>query len=386
MKEFEGIEVVIAGDTVPTKSNEILFKNGAIDELFGSECIELFQKADLRVINLETPLLSVDNPVDKFGPSLRANPDTIHALKKLGVNLVSMANNHIRDQGDEGIKCTIQTLEHEGMNYIGAGENIEAARIPFFISKGNVTVGFYSVCETEFSYATESRSGANSLDIFTTCSDIMLAKKKCDHLVVLFHGGREEYRYPTPQEQHLARKMVDAGADVVLAQHSHCIGSSECYHGKYILYGQGNFIFDLCDDDNWKTGLIVRLLFGKKSIDIDCKPIQKIDNKVIVASKEEAKNIISEIKQRSKLCDSEDNVSSLYRDLIREDRWNCLYMFGGKLTANKLFRWLDKVTKHKLIMKLYNKHILLAMLNTVQCETHREKLIESLESVIEKRL
>ena len=384
MKTCDSIEVIIAGDTVPTESNKALFKNGNIEELFGSECIKLFEGADLGVINLETPLAPVDSPIDKYGPLLRADPDTITAIKKLGINLVSLANNHIRDQGDTGVKQTIQILKQEELNYIGAGENIATARKPFYFKKGNLALGIYAVCETEFSYASTNRPGANSLDMFESFRDIKDAKQKCDYLVVLFHGGKEEYRYPTPQEQRFARAMIDAGADVILAQHSHCIGVSEQYHSKFILYGQGNFIFDLCNDENWQTGLIVRLVFQKDDIYIEYIPVRKMGNKIRIATKLDANTILADMENRSSNCEDDGKVADLYRNVLDGDCWDILYMMGGRATSNKYFRWLDSMMKHKLILRLYNKRILLALLNTVQCETHREGLIDSITAIIKK--
>ena len=69
-------------------------------------------------------------------------------------------------------------------------------------------------------------------------------KDQCDYVIVLYHGGKEHYRYPSPYLQRVARKMVEKGADLVVCQHSHCIGCYEKYKDSMIIYDQGNFIFE----------------------------------------------------------------------------------------------------------------------------------------------
>lgn len=84
---------------------------------------------------------------------------------------------------------------------------------------------------------------------------------------MLYHGGREFYRYPSPGLQHRFRRMADKGADLVVAQHTHCVGCCEKYNNSTLVYGQGNFIFDYGDDEYWNTGLL---------IEVDCNVVSYI--------------------------------------------------------------------------------------------------------------
>lgn len=383
MRNDKDVSVLIAGDTVPTDSNSILFTEGDITSLFGDECVSLFHNADLSVINLETPLVSKLRPIKKFGPILSAEVNTVQAIKNLGVGLVSLANNHIKDQGVQGIEETISVLENAGIDWIGVGENKRQASQAYFFKKNNLVIGFYSVCENEFSNASKKESGANALDICITLSDIYEAKQKCNYLIVLYHGGKEEFRFQTPFEQNVCRKMIDMGADVVLAQHSHCIGTIEQYENKYILYGQGNFIFDLCNDENWKTGLLVELNFKVNAMTLELIPIVKRDNTVRIADNKTKEIILSDLKKRSESNNSESNVMSTYRLSINESLFDYIYPLGGRLTSNRYFRWLDKKTNHKLLKTIYSEQVLLAILNSIRCETHREELSTSINIMLE---
>ena len=96
------------------------------------------------------------------------------------------------------------------------------------------------MCEHEYSYALKDRMGTNPYSPFDTMRDIKKAKENADYVVVIYHGGKEISRYPSPRLLEHCREMVLSGASVVLTQHSHCIGCYEEYEGGHILYGQGN--------------------------------------------------------------------------------------------------------------------------------------------------
>ena len=124
----------------------------------------------------------------------------------------------------------------------------------------NKTISLIAVCEHEYSYALPDRIGANPYDPYDTMEDIRMVRKSSDYVIVIYHGGKEHCRYPSPRLRKLCRAMVQNGADVILCQHSHCIGCYEKYEGSHILYGQGNFHF-VTDSpyEGWYSGLIVVL-------------------------------------------------------------------------------------------------------------------------------
>ena len=83
---------------------------------------------------------------------------------------------------------------------------------------------------------------------------------------------KEHYRYPSPYLQKVCRKMVEKGANLVVCQHSHCIGSYETYNNSTIVYGQGNFIFNKHDNEYWNSSLLIKLRF-EKGIKVEYIPI-----------------------------------------------------------------------------------------------------------------
>ena len=131
---------------------------------------------------------------------------------------------------------TINCLTENKIGYGGVGRNLQEASKPYFFERKGIKVGIYCCAEHEFSIATESTYGANPFDPLESLDHIIDMKKKCDVIIVLYHGGKEYYRYPSPDLQRICRKMVDKGADLVVCQHSHCIGCEEEWNNGVILY------------------------------------------------------------------------------------------------------------------------------------------------------
>ena len=237
------MEILIGADLVPTISNATLFERGDAKTLVGEDLLKTLQAADYRIFNLEVPLTDTTMPLDKNGPAMIASTQTAHGYKALGVDLLTLANNHILDQNVQGLESTIRMLQENGISFLGAGKNLQEAAKPYIIENGGRRIGVYACAEHEFSIAAEGKSGANPFDPLESPDHVAALKAQCDYVIVLYHGGKEHYRYPSPGLQKICRKLVQKGADLVVCQHSHCIGCEEKYMNGTIVYGQGNFHF-----------------------------------------------------------------------------------------------------------------------------------------------
>jgi len=369
------LKILIAGDTVPTESNKKLFVDGDIKKIFGDGIISVFNDSDFRILNLETPLTNLETPIKKLGPNLLAQKETINGIKLLNPTLLSLANNHIMDQGTEGYHSTLNCLEKNKINFIGIGENLNDIKKFKILEKNNLRIGIYSFTENEFTVATKTQPGANPLDLFNTFDHIKDLKKDCDHVIVLYHGGKEHYRYPTPFQMKVSRKLVESGADVVICQHSHAIGCYERYQNSSIVYGQGNFIFDYTNSSVWLTGLLIEIEFlSKYQHNLRFIPIEKRGNLVRLAEKESSINIISEFNKRSDEIKNESFVEEKFSELVSSKLVSDYYLFS--LTGlGKWFARIDRfLFKGKLIDKWYSETAYLKILNYIECETHLETL------------
>lgn len=104
------MRIIIGADLVPTESNYELFNNADVDALIGSDLNNVLSEADYRIFNLEVPLTNVEAPIAKCGPNLISPPSTIEGIKSIGVDFLTLANNHILDQGEQGLYSTIDIL------------------------------------------------------------------------------------------------------------------------------------------------------------------------------------------------------------------------------------------------------------------------------------
>lgn len=292
--------LTIAGDTVPKPENMDLFIEGNAQKLYG-DLPSKIADSDYVIVNLECALTNEEAVIKKYGPGLKADPLAVNGLLALGVTHVCTANNHIYDFGHKGLVDTWETLDQAGIVQVGTGKDLAEARKILYLEKNDVKAAIVNVCEHEFSYAAEHQEGANPYDPYDTMDDIREAKQNADHVIVVYHGGKEHCRYPSPRLRKLCLAMVNAGASTVLCQHSHCIGCVEDYCGAHIVYGQGNFHFTHgYDSEAWNTGMVIKLTLGADSCKIDFIPTVIEDALLRPATEEEGARLLSEMVERSR--------------------------------------------------------------------------------------
>lgn len=374
------MNILIGADLVPTESNAILFESGDAKELLGTELLDLLKSADYRIFNLEVPLTDKEQPILKCGPNLIASTKCIAGYQAMGVDLLTLANNHILDQGQEGLESTIRVLNQGKIAYTGVGNTPDDAKEPFIIERGAKKIGVYACAEHEFSIVTNHSAGANPIDWLDSPDHVAALKAICDYVIVLYHGGKEHYRYPSPNLQKVCHKLVEKGADLVICQHSHCIGCEEKYHDGTIVYGQGNFLFDDSDSEFWKTSLLIAL---DDSFKVSYIPLVKYNNVVRMAQGKQAEQILTEFKLRSvQICEKEF-VESEYARFSQSMLNGYLATFTGK-GGNIIFRMINKLSGRKWIATLEKRltqKYKTAILNFVECEAHRELFLEGLKEI-----
>lgn len=378
MGSREKMSIIIGADIVPVKTNQEAFENGPAEELTGRELLEELRKAEYRIFNLETPLYDRDAPIVKMGPCLRASGKSVNGLKNIGADLLTLANNHIMDHGIQGLRNTVAVLEKAGISTVGAGENLQQARKAYFAEIRGKRIGIYGCAEHEFSIAGEDSPGANPFDALESPDDVARMKEQCDYAIVLYHGGKEHYRYPSPDLQKTCRKLVDKGADLVVCQHSHCIGCKEEYRNGTIVYGQGNFLFDGEDNEYWNTGLLISI---SEDGAVGYIPLMKTGSGVRLADSNEAEKILSEFRKRSDDIRREGFIRQQYMKFASESIDDYYLYLTGK-RDNLAFRIANKLSGHRLEKRLaqrYGRKVRTGLRNYVECEAHRELLIKGLE-------
>ncbi|MCD4827134.1 MAG: CapA family protein [Acholeplasmataceae bacterium] len=374
------MNIIIAGDLYISNVNEKDFVNGNLTDVIDNELLDQWLNCDYRIFNLEAPLTKIEKPIDKLGPSLKMDPNVINGIRKLSPNLVLLANNHIKDFGPDGISDTVKTLTKHNIKYTGIGNNSQSANQPVIVN-GDKIIGIYNFSENEFAKFENEKLGSASLNLPLNLSIISELKSKVDYVIVIFHGGKEEYKYPSPKLQELCRSFVDYGANIVICQHTHTIGSYEKYKDSNIIYGQGNFIFNYKSKECWKTGLLINLHFSDEQ-KIDFIPFKQTSKGISSMSTAESKEILEHFYLRSKTILDELKLKEMYQIYANQ---NIDYYIYEIIAFPKILKKLDvKIFKGRILKYYLKKNKILSLINYFECESHNELIIEGLKSYLKK--
>ena len=245
----------------------------------------LLSGADLAIVNLEGPA-SKNYVYRQDGFLFSVDPALLAGLRNAGVDAVSLANNHIRNAGDEGIATTCSSLDALGVAHAGAGANLAAARKPAWLSAGGLKVAFLAYDAMEpGNWATSGRPGAAPLQLAAVVADIKAARAAgADFVIVMPHWGTEYTQYVSPVQRREAAAMVAAGADVILGSHSHYVGGIQTMakpsgDPAFVVYSLGNLLFDFSYDEKTLEGVVDELTFdGTRLAQIDLHPTVMVDD------------------------------------------------------------------------------------------------------------
>lgn len=373
------MSILIGADVVPTQTNLELFNQGDARSLVGDDLYEVLQSASYRIFNMEVPLTDTTAPILKVGPSFSAPTTAVNGYKALGVDLLTLANNHILDQGEVGLASAIATLDRQKINHVGAGANLEEAKKPFIFHVNGKAVGVYACVEHEFSFATDKRGGANPFEPLYSLDDVSQLKQSTDYVIVLYHGGREQYRYPSPRLQKVCRRFIEKGADLVICQHSHCIGCEEKYGEGTIVYGQGNFLFDRVDNEYWNTSILISI---DESMQVHYLPLVRAQNGVRIADENTGRDILAAFHQRSDEIQTPGFIESNYNEEVKLHAKFYLNTLTGRKSV--VFKIIDRLSHGALFKKFFHRRFprkeTALLMNYIQCEAHSELLIQILSN------
>ncbi len=228
----------------------------------------ILEAADYRIGNLEVPVASGGQPHATKIVTFRAEPNTLTVLQGR-FDAVSLANNHSGDYGHEAFVETMQHLANAGIAYFGGGRNLAEAHRPLWIEKNGLKIAVlgYNEFKPRAFQAGPTWPGVAWSEDDLVIADIRAAKAAgADHVIPFMHWGWEKETQPTERQKALARKMIDAGAALVVGGHPHVTQGAEIYQGKPIVYSLGNFVFDGFDYPEAQRGWLLRLKLDKSGV------------------------------------------------------------------------------------------------------------------------
>ena len=255
-------EPCVSGQVTLAFAGDILFDDnysimgavrsgGDISQGIAPEVLERMRGADIMMLNNEFAYSNRGTPIEEKQFTFRARPETAGYLTDMGVDLVSLANNHAYDYGPDALVDTLDTLQEEGIPYVGAGRNISEARKIVYYIVGDMKIAFVSATQIErldtpdTKEATENSAGVfrcwNGAKLLETVQE---AAANSDFVVAYIHWGTENQAELDWAQLKQAPELVDAGADLVIGDHPHCLQPIGVIRGVPVIYSLGNFWFN----------------------------------------------------------------------------------------------------------------------------------------------
>ncbi len=270
--------------------------NGIYD-CFSADLLDEMNRADIMMVNNEFTYSNRGMAQVGKDYTFRAKPERVALLETFGTDIVSLANNHVWDFGEEALLDTLDTLTEADMPYVGAGKNLdEAKKIVYFVANGRkIAIVAATQIERSLNYtkeATDSMAGVlKTLNPDKFVGVIETAKANSDIVIVFCHWGTEGDSNYGQDQKNLAKAFVEAGADVIIGGHTHCLQGVSYVDGVPVIYSLGNFWFSQSTLDTGMSQVIINKDGGIDFRFIPC--LQKNLKTTLVTAPEEKARVLN---------------------------------------------------------------------------------------------
>ncbi|WDM23633.1 CapA family protein [Paenibacillus polymyxa] len=260
----------------------------------------LFHKDDLTMANLETPVTT--NGVGALNKTYvyKSSPKALTALAAAGIDAVNLANNHILDQGTDGLLDTLKYLDEKGIAHAGAGRNAKEAYAPHYFERKGIKIALLGTTrvmpEANWNAGAKLPGVAGAYDSTAIVKSIREARMQADLVIVIAHWGKERATALEPHQTELSHAFIDAGADLVIGGHPHVLQGMEQYKGKWIAYSTGNFIFSKSTvPATWDTAIFQATCTRKGACEMKLTPYRAELGQPIPLKDTEASKILQRV-------------------------------------------------------------------------------------------
>lgn len=253
--DAECVKLLFAGDILLDEHYAVMAnlrdRGGNIGEAFSAELLELMQSADIFMLNNEFTFTNRGTATPGKQFTFRANPDNVSLLKEMGVDVVSVANNHIYDYGEISLLDTLETLKNAGIAYTGAGENLEEAMKPVYLITNGMKIGIISATQIERNGTPDTKEATSNSAGVLRCMNtenllqvITKMEENCDYTILYIHWGTESQEQIDWLQEEQAPLYAEAGVDLIIGDHPHCLQKIDLISGVPVIYSLGNFWFN----------------------------------------------------------------------------------------------------------------------------------------------
>lgn len=244
----EPVTLVFTGDVLLSDYVLNNYNSKGISGVVSDGLLSELQQADLTIINNEFPFSTRGSQAPDKQFTFRVDPSYVSVLTDMGVDIAGLANNHVLDYGSDALLDTFDTLDAAGIDYMGAGVDMDRASRLITREIGGMTFGFLAASRVipvvSWDVANASPGVFTTYDPARLVAAIEAARSQCDYLTVMVHWGIERDAYPQEYQTQLARQYIDAGADLIIGAHPHVLQGIDYYQDKPVCYSLGNFIFN----------------------------------------------------------------------------------------------------------------------------------------------
>lgn len=242
------VRLVFAGDVL-LSDHVLKAYNGAgsMSGVVDQTLRDVIDRGDIFMVNEEFPFSDRGTAAADKQYTFRLPPEKVSLFNELGIDIVTLANNHALDFGTEALLDTCSTLDEAGIYRVGAGANLEEAKKPVITEVRGKKIGFLGASRVipvgSWNASSVNPGMLTTYDPAVLLGEIRNLRNECDFVVVYVHWGIERDERPQDYQRNLGRQYIDAGADIVIGSHPHVLQGLEYYKGKPIVYSLGNFIF-----------------------------------------------------------------------------------------------------------------------------------------------
>lgn len=253
--DSERVTFAFAGDVLLDDEYAMMFRyrsrGSDINDTFSADLLERMRSADVFMLNNEFPFSTRGEPTEGKTFTFRANPANVELYELLGVDIVSLANNHAYDYGEEALLDTFTTLEDAGIPYVGAGRNINEARKPTYFIANGMKIGIVSATQIERYAVPDTKEATATNAGVLRCMDpaallevIAEAKANSDFVILYIHWGTESQAETDWLQDKQAPIYAQAGVDLIIGDHPHCLQKLDSESGVPVVYSLGNYWFN----------------------------------------------------------------------------------------------------------------------------------------------
>ncbi len=222
---------------------------GGIEGVLSKDILKIMTDSDLMVVNSEFTVSNRGSALRGKQYTFRAKPERLPIYNEMGVDLVTLANNHVYDYGEDAFLDMLKAFDKYKIPRVGAGKNIEEAKKPFYFIINGYKIAIVNATRAE-KYIMTPGATKTSGGVFR-CYDptdminlIKSLKDETDYIIPVIHFGREDSHELETEQVSSAKKYIDAGASMVVGHHAHTLQGVEIYKDKPIIYNLGNFLFN----------------------------------------------------------------------------------------------------------------------------------------------